>query len=79
MSTTPQARHIGRHDSPARPRRLVIALALCCVAWPAQAYIDPGSGMLLWQGLLAALGAVIVFVRHPLDTVKRWLERWRRK
>lgn len=37
----------------------------------AHAYVDPGSGMLLWQALIAVIGAVIVFVRHPVDTLKR--------
>ena len=45
----------------------------------AYAYIDPGSGMLLWQGLIAAVGAVLVFVRRPWDTVKRLIARLRRK
>ena len=29
------------------------------------AYVDPGTGMVLWQGLVAALGALILFVRRP--------------
>lgn len=33
-------------------------------------YIDPGSGLLLWQGLIAAIGAIIVFVRHPIEMLK---------
>lgn len=37
----------------------------------AHAYVDPGSGMLLWQALIAVIGAIIVFVRHPVDTLKR--------
>ena len=43
----------------------------------ASAYIDPGSGLLLIQGLLAAVGGIVVFVRHPVETAKRWLQRLR--
>lgn len=43
------------------------------------AYVDPGSGMLLWQGLLAAIGAVIVFVRNPVKAFKSFVDRLRRK
>ncbi len=45
----------------------------------AHAYIDPGSGMLLLQGLIAVIGAIIVFVRHPVDTLKRLYRRLFRK
>jgi hypothetical protein len=55
------------------PLRLLILLAV----WPlaAHAYIDPGSGMLLIQGLIAFVGAVIVFVRNPIKTVKGMIDR----
>jgi len=35
--------------------------------------------MLLWQGLLAAIGAVIVFVRNPVKALKALIERLRGK
>lgn len=43
-----------------------IAMLLCL--WPIQAlaYIDPGSGMLLLQGFIAAIGAFIVAIRNPM-------------
>lgn len=43
----------------------------------ALAYVDPGSGMLLWQGLLAAIGGVLVFVRNPWQAIKNLLRRLR--
>jgi hypothetical protein len=45
--------------------------------WPlsCMAYIDPGSGFVLWQGLIAFLGAVIIFIRHPIRVIKDWLVR----
>jgi hypothetical protein len=51
-------------------RFLVFLLLTLLYSRHAYAYIDPGSTMLLLQGLLAALGAVLVFVRHPIKTVK---------
>jgi len=56
-------------------RRKFLLLALALLPASAFAYVDPGSGMLIWQGLLAALGAVIMFVRNPIDQIKRV---WRR-
>lgn len=59
----------------AQPRRLAVGLALLAACSYAHAYVDPGSGMLIWQGLIALIGAVVIFVRHPIDTIKRWLKR----
>jgi hypothetical protein len=41
----------------------------------ASAYVDPGSTLLLIQGLLAALGAVVVFVKNPIKTIKGWIAK----
>lgn len=60
-------------------RRNLMLLALALAPASAFAYVDPGSGMLIWQGLLAALGGLIMFVRDPLRIIKRWLIRWRAK
>ena len=43
------------------------------------AYVDPGSGMLMWQGLVAAIGAVLIFIRNPIQLLKSWIERLRGK
>lgn len=43
------------------------------------AYIDPGTGMLLWQGLIAIFGAILIFVRNPIKAIKKWISRIRRK
>jgi hypothetical protein len=59
--------------------RLLAILICLCLPLQAHAYVDPGSGMLLWQGLLAAIGAVIVFVRRPWATVKDLVRRWLRR
>jgi hypothetical protein len=62
-----------------RRRKATLLALLALSPLPAFAYVDPGSGMLIWQGLLAVIGAVIVFVRNPWESVKRLLDRFRRK
>jgi len=54
---------------------LVIGLAIPATAY---AYVDPGSGMLVWQGLIALVGAVLVFVRNPRESITRLLDRFRK-
>lgn len=58
---------------------LFILLAMCAVPSEAFAYIDPGSGMLMWQGLIAAVGAVLIFVRNPIQILKAWFKRFKGK
>jgi hypothetical protein len=60
-------------------RVLLLVLLGACMPLTAQAYIDPGTGMLVWQGAIAAVGAILVFVRNPVAAVKRLIERIRRK
>lgn len=45
-----------------------LAIALAIVSIPAYAYIDPGSGSMILQGLIAALAAIAV-------TAKLWWHR----
>jgi hypothetical protein len=49
---------------------LLAALVLLAPA-SAWAYIDPGTGLVLWQGLIALVGAGLLFIRHPLQGLKR--------
>ncbi|WP_343633335.1 hypothetical protein [Roseateles sp.] len=58
-----------------QPSRYRLLLLLLLLPLHAQAYVDPGAGMLIWQGLLALIGAVLVFIRNPRDTLKRWWQR----
>ena len=60
-------------------KSLLLLLALCGFATPAFAYVDPGTGMLAIQGLIALVIGVMAFVRHPVQTVKRWWTQWRGK
>lgn len=47
---------------------IVPAILLAAISMPAYAYIDPGSGSMILQGLLAALAAIAV-------TAKLWWHR----
>lgn len=59
--------------------RLFIVALLALSPLSAFAYVDPGSGMLLWQGLLAAVGAALMFIRRPWEALKRFIDRFRNK
>lgn len=52
-------------------------LGLICWAYsaPACAYVDPGASLLALQGILALIGGLIVFVKHPIRAIK---SLWRR-
>ncbi len=56
-------------------RSLVVLLLLLGMTAPAFAYVDPGTGMLAIQGLIALAIAVFAFIRHPFKAIARW---WRR-
>lgn len=60
-------------------RHLEAGLVILLSSPSAFAYVDPGTGMLLWQGLIAAAGVVIVFFRSPRQSIKRLLDRMKRK
>lgn len=55
------------------------AFLLLILSTNAQAYVDPGSGMLLWQGLVALVGAILIFFRNPIQVIKSWIDRIRGK
>ncbi len=61
-------------------RLLLAGLLTLLLPPPAHAYVDPGSGMLVWQGLLALVGGLIMLVRQPTRSIKLfwdWLRRRR--
>lgn len=79
----------GRFDT---PQRIVdsgasrVALLLFLVAWvtfvipsPAQAacYVDPGSGAVLLQALLAGALGSLFFVKRAYDAFREWVSRKR--
>ena len=60
-------------------RSLLLAAALAFVPAPAFAYIDPGTGSMLLQSLLAAIAAALVFGRTIWQKVKDLFSRDRGK
>jgi hypothetical protein len=56
-------------------RLLVATLILTLAPQDAHAYVDPGTGLLLIQGLLAVIGGIIVFFKNPFAAFKRWWTR----
>lgn len=58
-----------------------LGLTVFFLSWieAAHAYIDPGTSLLLMQGLLAAVGGLLFFVRHPIQALKKLLSRFKRK
>jgi len=60
-------------------RILAQVLFLMLTPLSAFAYVDPGSGMLLWQGLIAAVGFGLVFIRHPWQTIKKLFHRFTKR
>jgi len=52
-------------------RTIKAFIALLLIPSVAFAYIDPGSGMLLAQGLIAFLGTCIAFIKDPIGKIKK--------
>jgi hypothetical protein len=52
-------------------------ITLVLLTWipSAYAYVDPGVSLFLIQGLLAALVSVVVFIRHPIEGIKKILKK----
>ncbi len=55
----------------------LIALLLLSTSPVAFAYIDPGSGMLLIQGLIAAIAGILAFLTKPMEKIKTIWRRMR--
>lgn len=60
-------------------RRYGVLLIFSALPLSAYAYVDPGSGMLVWQGMIALVGAIIMFGRNPLQSIKALWKRVLRK
>lgn len=60
-------------------RSFLILVLLCVPASDAWAYVDPGTGMLLWQGLIASIGAFLSLALKPSQIVRNLWEKFRRK
>ena len=58
---------------------LSVAGALSLMASRADAYIDPATGLVVWQAIFAAIGGLLMFVRNPIKFTKNILERLRNR
>jgi hypothetical protein len=56
-----------------------VAGALSLMASRADAYIDPATGLVVWQAIFAAIGGLLMFVRNPIKFTKNILERVRNR
>ena len=56
-------------------RKLRLLLVLVVIPVPAFAYIDPGTGMLLVQGLVALIGGFVAFSKNPIGWLRDRLKR----
>jgi hypothetical protein len=61
------------------PASCLVGLLLLLHVGSADAYIDPGSGMLVIQGLIAAVAGVVAFMKSPIAAIRRLWRRWTRK
>lgn len=59
--------------------RLLIAVLLLCALNPAYAYVDPGTGLMVLQGLFAAIGFAVAFIKNPVRKLKELFKRIRKK
>jgi len=55
-----------RRTIPAAGLCVLAAALLLLIAQPAYAYADPGSGILLWQLLLAGVSGALFYLRRLL-------------
>lgn len=54
---------------------VALGLALLFTASRAQAYVDPGSGALVWQAILAGFFGAIFYFLTPVRLLKSWLRQ----
>ena len=49
---------------------LIIYLSLFVIT-PSKSYIDPGTGSLIIQGIIAVFGAIVVYLGYPIRFFKK--------
>ena len=60
--------------------RIKVFILLAAIApVSAYAYIDPSSSLLIIQGALTFFGAIIIFIKNPIQTIKGWLQKLKKK
>lgn len=69
------------HCSPTRlafslPRAAIVAAGILLWTTPAYAYLDPATGSVLLQGLLAGIAGLMVVLRLYWNRLKAIFRRW---
>ena len=64
-----------------RTRRVYLSLTIVflAIASDAHAYIDPGSGALIWQALVAGCIGLLFYIRSIARTVRSWIDHLKQK
>jgi hypothetical protein len=55
--------------------KIKLMIALLVFPGVGYAYTDPGTGMLLTQGVIAIAVMTMAFIRNPIQTIKLWLKK----
>ncbi len=57
--------------------KVALRATLICLIFSssAYAYVDPGSALLLLQGLFASIGAALVFIKKPWGLIAKLFSR----
>jgi hypothetical protein len=58
-----------------RSKIILLSLLALCMPRTALAYIDPGTGAYLVQGLVALAGAAAFYVSHPAELLRKIREK----
>jgi hypothetical protein len=58
-----------------RNKILLLGLLATCLPQTSLAYIDPGTGAYLVQGLVALVGATAFYISHPAELFRKLKER----
>lgn len=54
---------------------ILLGLLAACTPQVSLAYVDPGTGAYLVQGLAALAGAVAFYISHPRELLRRMREK----
>lgn len=62
-----------------RTRNLVFGSVILAIGMPAHAYIDPGTGSALIQGLIAGVAAIGITARLYWHRIAEFIRRFRKR
>ena len=56
-----------------------IIISVLIIQTPAHSYFDPGPGAFIIQSIIAFFAAVVVYLSHPIATIKRIFSNIKKK